>query len=112
MSYWIWVPLLLGVAWMILRRRGIPADRLMTLMDRGAQVVDVRSPSEFRSGHVPGSKNIPLDQIQARSKELDPAKPVLLCCASGSRSAMAVSLLKRQGFTDVHNAGPWSALSS
>ncbi len=110
MSYWIWIPLLLGLAWMVLRRRGIPADHLAQLLERGAQVVDVRTSAEFRGGHVPGSKNIPLDQVQARSKELDPSKPVLLCCASGSRSAMAVTMLKGKGFTEVHNAGPWTAL--
>ena len=80
------------------------------VMARGAQVVDVRSPAEFRSGHVEGSTNIPLDSLQTRSGELDRARPVVLCCASGSRSAMAIALLKRQGFTDVHNAGPWTAL--
>ncbi len=112
MTAWIWIPLLLGLAWVVLRRRGIPADQLSQLLERGAQVVDVRSPAEFRGGHVPGSKNIPLDQIQTRSKELDPSKPVLLCCASGSRSGMAIALLKRQGFTDVHNAGPWTAMRS
>ncbi len=112
MTVWIWIPVLLFIAWMIWQRRGLPAEKLSLLMARGAQVVDVRSPSEFRGGHAPGSKNIPLDQLQARSKELDAARPVVLCCASGSRSAMAVSLLKRQGFTDVHNAGPWTALTS
>ena len=112
MNYWLWIPILLGFAWLIWRRRGLSVEMIAALSARGAQVVDVRSPGEFRGGHVQGSKNIPLDQIQARSKELDPARPVVLCCASGSRSAMAVSLLKRQGFTDVHNAGPWTAMRS
>lgn len=111
MTTWIWIPLLLFIAWMFWQRRGLSAKSLSQLLARGAQVVDVRSPAEFRGGHVPGSKNIPLDQIQTRSKELDRQKPVVLCCASGSRSAMAVSLLKRQGFTDVHNAGSWTAIS-
>ncbi len=110
MTAWIWIPALLVLAWMMWRRRGLSKEQLSALMAKGAQVVDVRSPSEFRGGHVPGAKNIPLDQIQTRSKELDPARPVVLCCASGSRSAMAVSLLKQKGFADVHNAGPWTAL--
>lgn len=112
MTTWIWIPFLLFIAWMFWQRRGLSAKSLSLLLARGAQVVDVRSPAEFRGGHVPGSKNIPLDQIQTRSKELDRQKPVVLCCASGSRSAMAVSLLKRQGFTDVHNAGSWTAISA
>ncbi len=110
MNYWIWIPVLLFFAWTLWRRRGLPADQLVELMARNPQVVDVRTPGEFRGGHIPGSKNIPLDSLQSRAGELDSARPVVLCCASGSRSAMAVSLLKGKGFTDVHNAGPWTAL--
>lgn len=110
MTVWIWIPILLLFAWMMWRKRGVSKDQLSMLMGKGAQVVDVRTSGEFRSGHLPGSKNIPLDQLQTRTKELDAARPVLLCCASGSRSAMAVSLLKGKGFTDVYNAGPWTSL--
>lgn len=112
MTPWIWIPVLLGLAWMVWRRRGISAEQCSALLARGAQVVDVRTPGEFRGGHLESSKNIPLDDLQARSGELDRARPVVLCCASGSRSAMAVALLRRLGFTDVHNAGPWTALRS
>lgn len=110
MTAWIWIPVLLGFAWMMWRRRGLSAEQRSMVMARGAQVVDVRTPAEFRGGHIEGSKNIPLDSLQTRSGELDRARPVVLCCASGSRSAMAVALLKRLGFTDVHNAGPWTAI--
>ena len=112
MNYWLWIPILLGFAWLIWRRRGLSGEKIAALTALNAQVVDVRSPGEFRGGHVHGSINIPLDKLRGRSAELDPARPVLLCCASGSRSAMAVALLKRQGFTDVHNAGPWTAMRS
>ena len=112
MTIWIWIPVLVVFAWLMWRRRGIPAGQLAELMARNPQVVDVRTSGEFRGGHVPGSKNIPLDSLESRAGELDPARPVLLCCASGSRSAMAVSMLKGKGFTDVHNAGPWTALRS
>jgi rhodanese-related sulfurtransferase len=112
MNYWIWLPIFLLFAWMMWRRRGLSKEQLSALMAKGAQVVDVRSASEFRGGHVPGSKNIPLEQLQTRIKELDPARPVLLCCASGTRSAMAVSLLKQKGFADAHNAGPWTTIRS
>ncbi|MBL0211611.1 MAG: rhodanese-like domain-containing protein [Holophagaceae bacterium] len=112
MTAWIWIPVLLGLAWMLLRRRGLSAEQCSALLAGGAQVVDVRTPGEFRGGHIEGSKNIPLDDLQARSGELDRARAVVLCCASGSRSAMAVALLKRLGFTDVHNAGPWTTLRS
>ena len=90
--------------------RGIPRDKLMKLMQDGAQVVDVRTPQEFAEAHAEGSRNIPLDQLMSRFAELDRNRPVVVCCASGARSSMARSLLVRAGFSEVHNAGPWRAL--
>ena len=110
MSSWFWLPVLGVLAWLVLRRRGLPAQQLDALLSEGAQVVDVRTPAEFRRGHAEGARNIPLDQLEARAQELDPARPVLLCCASGARSGLALSLLKQRGFRTVHNAGPWTAL--
>ena len=78
------------------------------LLSVGALLIDVRSPSEFTLRHNPNSRNIPLDQLNVEMKHLDKSKPIILCCASGSRSAMAVGILKRNGFTNVVNAGPWS----
>ncbi|MBI5624764.1 MAG: rhodanese-like domain-containing protein [Elusimicrobia bacterium] len=77
------------------------------MLSRGAVVVDVRTPEEFAVGANHKSVNIPLDQLEGRLKELDPEKPVLVCCASGTRSAMAAQLLKRHGFKEVVNIGPW-----
>ena len=95
---------------LLARARRIPKDKLMQLIQSGAQVVDVRTPEEFAQAHADGSRNIPLDQLQSRAAELDRARPVVVCCASGARSSMARSLLVRAGFPDVHNAGPWQAL--
>jgi len=85
-------------------------DELDELKAAGAQIVDVRTTAEFAEGNVPGSLNIPLDQLQARVGELDPAKPLLLCCASGGRSGMAKQFLDREGFVLTRNAGPWTRL--
>ncbi len=82
-----------------------------TLMNQGAQIVDVRSEAEFAFGHKEGSINIPLGVLKDRMKELDNTKPVILCCASGSRSAFAKRTLMANGFKDVHNAGTWSSLT-
>ncbi|BDU71153.1 rhodanese-like domain-containing protein [Mesoterricola silvestris] len=76
----------------------------------GAQLVDVRTPAEFGQGSVPGSVNIPLDQLQLRVAEIDPRIPVIVFCASGGRSAMAKQFLEREGCSEVHNAGPWTNL--
>ena len=82
-----------------------------TLMNQGAQIVDVRSEAEFAFGHKEGSINIPLGVLKDRMKELDNTKLVILCCASGSRSAFAKRTLMANGFKDVHNAGTWSSLT-
>jgi rhodanese-related sulfurtransferase len=85
-------------------------EDLMALKAAGAQIVDVRTDAEFAQAHLPQSRNIPLDQIQARIREIDPDRPVLLCCASGARSGMAKSILEQAGYREVHNAGPWTRL--
>ena len=82
-----------------------------TLLKQGAQIVDVRSEEEFVYGHKDGSINIPLDLLKNRMNELDNTKPIILCCASGSRSAIAKSTLMANRFKNVHNAGNWSSLS-
>lgn len=82
-------------------------DRLKEFIDRGAVVVDVRSSAEFKGGHVKGAKNIPLQVISGKVAEIKKLnKPVILCCASGMRSAQATSLLKREGVECV-NGGSW-----
>lgn len=97
------------IAWRILSpllvRRRLPA-----LLEAGAQVVDVRSAGEFAAGHSPGSINIPLQEIGERARQLDPNRCVIVCCASGTRSAMARLRLRSLGFRQVVNAGPWTNL--
>lgn len=97
------------VAWRLispfLARRRIPA-----LLAEGAQVVDVRSPAEFASGHSAGSINIPLQELGEGAKQLDRNRWVIVCCASGTRSAIARLRLRKQGFERVLNAGPWHNL--
>jgi len=91
----------------LLRYRAVKT-KLPGLLQGGAQVVDVRSTGEFSAGSRPGALNIPLGELAARAKkELDPARPVVVCCASGTRSGLALGMLKGQGFTNVVNAGPW-----
>jgi len=89
----------------ILVRRRLPA-----LLKEGAQVVDVRSPGEFAAGHAANSVNIPLPEIRERAGDLDRNRPVIVCCASGTRSALAALRLRRLGFSRVVNAGSWRSL--
>ncbi|MGO9411831.1 MAG: rhodanese-like domain-containing protein [Spirochaetia bacterium] len=73
---------------------------------KGARIIDVRTPAEFRDGSYPGAINIPLASLMARMNELEPKDaPIVLFCASGARSAQGARLLKTAGFSDVVNAG-------
>lgn len=80
---------------------------LKEIIAQGAVIIDVRSTGEYGTGHAKGSINIPLDTLSARLLKLDKKKPVITCCASGMRSASAKSILKKAGFEEVYNAGPW-----
>ena len=83
---------------------------LQELINNGAKIIDVRTKAEFQQGHVRNSLNIPLDKLSGSLKKLDKSKPVITCCASGMRSASARSILKSNGFTEVHNGGSWTSL--
>ena len=100
------------VAFFVMRKLRFRRVRMQfpELLKAGAIVVDVRSRGEFASGARKGSINIPLDELPRGLKKLDPSKPVVLCCASGARSAAAERVLRQNGFTQVFNAGSWTAL--
>ncbi|MEO6405542.1 MAG: rhodanese-like domain-containing protein [Ferruginibacter sp.] len=82
------------------------------LMQKGAQIIDVRTQSEFQSGHIEGSINIPLQNLQNNFSKIKKDKPVITCCASGMRSASAKSILKSNGLAGVHNGGGWISLQN
>ena len=82
------------------------------LIKQGATIVDVRTKAEYQQGHIKGSVNIPLDNLSNHYSKLNKTKPVLTCCASGMRSAQAKSLLKANGFAEVHNGGGWMSLKN
>lgn len=81
------------------------------LLADGAIIVDVRGPGEYAGGHIKGSINIPLDNIDSRMNELKSKnKTVITCCRSGLRSGMAKSKLSHNGLT-VYNGGAWDSLN-
>lgn len=59
-----------------------------------AQLVDVRSASEFAAGHIPGAMNIPMEQIEGRLDDLRPNTPLVLICQAGKRARMTAGLLE------------------
>lgn len=83
---------------------------LPTLKAQGALLVDVRSVGEFATANAPGTVNIPLGDLGSRLAEIPKTAPVVLCCASGSRSGMAKLMLKKNGYREVYNVGAWTKL--
>lgn len=83
---------------------------LKQLSKDGALIIDVRTPSEFKSGHISKSKNIPLQQLPSKLDSLNPHKPIIVCCASGARSGSAKRMLSKAGFEKVYNGGGWTQL--
>jgi rhodanese-related sulfurtransferase len=85
----------------------VPAETASKHFAAGALVIDVRSPEEFRSGHVPSAINIPLGQLRKQLPQhvKEPKQPLLLHCLSGGRSAIAQQQLKRMGYANVFNLG-------
>lgn len=86
-------------------------DLKSLVFDEKAIILDVRSPQEYKGGHIKSAKNVPLQQLKGHNAlPKDPNKPIVTCCASGNRSGMAKSQLKRMGYTSVHNGGGWQSL--
>jgi len=82
-----------------------------SMVKQGAMIIDVRSKSEFSSGHIRGSVNIPLDQLRNHLGRIpDKNKAIITCCVSGNRSGMAKRILKEKGYTNVYNGGGWMSL--
>ncbi len=89
-----------------------PEANYAELVKNGAIIVDVRTPGEFKSGHIKGSINIPLDDIRNKTEELKKKNKVIItCCRSGNRSGMAKSILQSAGI-ECHNGGPWNVLNN
>lgn len=116
MPMWIWlIPLALVVLWFVYRQlTQVSVAEVKALVAQGARLIDVRNPSEYASGNIPGSINIPINELSQRASELGAKdEPKVVYCASGTRSALARSLLRSQGFQKVFNLGAmgrWGAV--
>ena len=73
----------------------------------GAVLVDVRTPEEYRAGHIKGSVLVPLDLLEDRIGQVAPERdtPLYLYCRSGARSGRAVNVLRGMGYTQLINLG-------
>jgi rhodanese-related sulfurtransferase len=90
---------------------GFGKSKIKEALKNGAVIIDVRTPHEYDGGKVPGSVNIPVDRISASIERIKAMKkPVVLCCASGTRSSTAKQILVKAGLTEVHNGGSWESV--
>ena len=80
--------------------------------EKNAILLDVRTSQEYREGHIPGSKNVPLQRLD-KLEELTENKDTVLYvyCHSGARSRQATNFLQYMGYTNVHNIGGITAYS-
>ncbi|MFL0205165.1 rhodanese-like domain-containing protein [Aquirufa sp. 2-AUSEE-184A6] len=89
-----------------------PKINMKELMASGALVIDVRTPAEYKDGHVKGAINLPLQTLGNNLNKLKKDQVIITCCRSGSRSGMAKRMLKANGFEQVHNGGAWTSLKA
>ena len=82
-----------------------PAESINLINHEDAIVLDVRENKEYQGGHILNSVHIPQSSLAKRITELEKYKnkPIIVGCRSGSRSAFACGLLKKQGFENVYN---------
>jgi len=83
--------------------RSIQPDAMKQEIENGAAVIDVRKPSEWNTSHVKMATFVPLSGMPDNIKKMDKTKPYLVHCGGGYRSMTAISLMKRQGFTNLTN---------
>ena len=80
-----------------------PAEAVLLINRKDAVVLDVRDAAEYKSGHITNARNVPEAELDARSKELDKvkAKPIIVSCGRGNRSAAIAAKLRKLGFAEV-----------
>lgn len=79
---------------------------ILSLIESGARIIDVRTPEEYNEGHYPGAENIPIDEIIRNGFDSDDkSEQIVLYCKSGGRSGTALLVLQQLGFINVVNAG-------
>ncbi|KAB1068855.1 rhodanese-like domain-containing protein [Tamlana haliotis] len=85
---------------------GNKKEKIKDFQSRDAIIIDVRTTSEYEQSAIPGSKNMPLQTLNANIENIKKLnKPVITCCASGVRSATAASLLKSHGVEALNGGG-------
>lgn len=92
--------------------KSCPDIDLQKFIEEGGILLDVRTPAEFFAGHVEGAINIPLERLTASLHRLPNRHiPLITCCTSGMKSAIAKVILESHGYTHVCNGGSFNSLN-
>lgn len=84
---------------------------LENILAKNHVILDVRTPEEFSRGHIKGSINLPLGDLEKGTTiPLDHSRPILTCCSHGVRSIQAAELLQAHGYKNAINGGAWTNL--
>ena len=85
--------------------RNIDENKMEKLLKKGAMLIDVRSPQEFKEGHFEAAINIPEYEIDRRVEQEIQNKnlPIIIYCQYGSRSRNVYDKMKRKGYTNIYN---------
>ncbi|WP_179335712.1 rhodanese-like domain-containing protein [Winogradskyella costae] len=85
---------------------GKSTNNVAEYLEKGAVILDVRTPSEYQSGHIKNAIHIPVQELSTRFNEIKKLnKPVIAYCASGMRSGSAASLLKSKDIDAINGGG-------
>ena len=108
------VAVVITVFFMVKSAGQIPVKEAQAHWQKGALLIDVRTPGEFNSGHLAKAVNIPLDDIETvlPQRVKDKSQVLLLHCASGMRSGVAQRKLKSLGYTNAVNLGSYNRAKS
>jgi len=110
LAYWYLFAMLAAVILLLAFNPGTGTQKVSPLQlpqlqtRESAVVVDVCEPEAFKQGHIEQAINLPLGQIKDKIAKLNKhkSKPIIVACQNGSRSARAVSILRRNEFNQVY----------
>ena len=109
------VPLILLILLVLflIKKRFFDTTDYQSMLNAGGIIIDVRSETEFLTGNIENSINIPLGEIPSSLNQFhDKNQPIITCCASGIRSAAAKNIFIAKGYKNVVNGGGWNSLKN
>ena len=86
-----------------LRGHEVRPEEALARYEESSYILDVRTPEEYREGHIPGARLLPVGELGRRYREVPQDKAVYIICRSGSRSATATVWLLKKGYGNVYN---------